>query len=311
MAIETPKASIIMNVNNEFATLERSLPVLFTQTSVPPWELIVLDSGSTDGSDRFVAKYADRYPNVRLVRVPPEEFHHARTRSQGLDLARGEVAVFLAGDALPAGDNWLASLLAPLEQDEKLAGVYGRQIPRENADTFNRLRNEWNFPDKALVKDRDTPRNLSGKERAFFSTANCCVHLGRVGQVRFDESLPVNEDVGLSWKLLHEGWKLAYSPKAAVIHSHNRSPLEILRRYFDNAVTYRQIGIHGRGDQTLLRDAGGFGVFLLRRLQGESLLEWVRVGMHLFGGGLGLLLGRLEPWLPRPFVRWISAYGVG
>jgi rhamnosyltransferase len=308
--MQTPAITIVMNVNNERATLEMSLPRLYQQKNTPPWELIVIDSGSTDGSDRLVQRYVDRYPNIRFHKIKPDDFHHARTRNLGLQQARGEIVVFLAGDALPADETWLSSLTAPLDSDDRVAGVYGRQLPRDDADTFNRLRSEWNYPEKPLVKSQKSPTSLSPKERAFFSTVNCCVHLGRTGPVRFDDTLSVNEDVGLSWRLLSEGWKLAYSPDAAVIHSHNRRPLELLRRYFDNAVTYRRIGIQVKAGPSFLRDSSGFGLFVVRRLRGKGVWSWFVVGLYMFAGGAGLILGRLAPLMPRPLVRWISAHGV-
>jgi len=304
-----PAVSIIIPATNERETLERSLPVILAQEYPDPFDILIIDSGSSDGSREWLTQLATEEPRVHLYLQKPDDFHHAGTRNLGVAITRSELIVFMAGDALPQGNQWLATLLQPLKEDPRIAGAYGRQLPREDADTFNRLRTLYNYPEVGHVKTLHDPP-MTAKERFFFSSVNCCLDRKRMGEARFDEGVPVNEDVALSWQLLYSGWKLAYVPEAVVVHSHNRRPLEILRRYYDNAVTYRHIGIHERGDRTLVQDAGGFGRFALRWLRGKPWREWVRVGMAMLFGAAGLTLGRLHPVLPRFIGRRISLYSV-
>ena len=61
-----------------------------------------------------------------------EEFNHGGTRNLAAGLARGEVLVFTSQDAVAIGEDWLATLVAPLA-GERVAGVYGRQLANPEA----------------------------------------------------------------------------------------------------------------------------------------------------------------------------------
>ncbi|MCX6024105.1 MAG: glycosyltransferase family A protein, partial [Chloroflexi bacterium] len=87
--------------------------------------VVAVDSGSTDRTLEIVS----RYP-VRLLQIPPAEFHHGRTRNLGAQLAQGRFLVYLGGDATPVDERWLRVLLQELEAPD-VAGSYGRQLPRE------------------------------------------------------------------------------------------------------------------------------------------------------------------------------------
>jgi hypothetical protein len=48
----------------------------------------------------------------------------------------------------------------------------------------------------------------------------------------FDESMPLGEDVDLTWRLLDDGWTLRYEPAAVVRHRHRVRPDDVVRRRF-------------------------------------------------------------------------------
>src|SRR4051795_164517 len=74
-------------------------------------EILVIDSGSTDGS----LSIAERY-GARLHQIPKSEFSHGGTRNLAMRLARGDHVPFVTQDATPAHGRWLASLLAGFEK---------------------------------------------------------------------------------------------------------------------------------------------------------------------------------------------------
>ena len=67
-----PTISVVLPAYNEGALIEDSLERvcahLRTIEHKCSWEVIVIDDGSTDGTGDIVAKYAERVPNVRLLR---------------------------------------------------------------------------------------------------------------------------------------------------------------------------------------------------------------------------------------------------
>ena len=101
------RSSILLLTKNGASDLEQLLPSLFAQEGASQVEVIAVDSGSTDRTLDLLREY-----RVRIVEIPAEEFHHARTRNFAAGLARGEILVFLSQDAVPASASWLSSLIA-------------------------------------------------------------------------------------------------------------------------------------------------------------------------------------------------------
>src|SRR6266550_1246429 len=123
--------SILILTKNEALNIERCLDMVFRQEVKGEYEVVVVDSGSSD----CTLEIAQRYP-VRGYSIAPEEFHHARTRNFAASLAQGEFLVYLAADALPATTDWLHWLISNFS-DPDVAGVYGRHLPKEGS-TFER-----------------------------------------------------------------------------------------------------------------------------------------------------------------------------
>ena len=108
-------------------------------------ELVVVDSGSSDGTPALARKYG-----ARTISIPPESFNHGATRNLGVREASGDLCVMLVQDAVPADNNWLQNLLAPFS-DERVVGVTGRQIARADADPMGRWEVAWGDRDRKSV----------------------------------------------------------------------------------------------------------------------------------------------------------------
>src|SRR3954447_4972312 len=119
-----PLVSIIMRSFNEGWALRETLPALRAQ-DYRNWELIVIDSGSTDGSVALILKARPAH----FTQIQPREYNPSRVMNLGMKLARSEFCIFLNADATPQGTNWLRPLVNAL-QDPGNAAVFGRQIPR-------------------------------------------------------------------------------------------------------------------------------------------------------------------------------------
>src|SRR2546428_5907177 len=93
-----PFVSIILRSFNEGWALRESLPALQAQ-EYTNWELIVIDSGSTDGSVELI----QRAQPDRFLQIRPREYHPPRVMNEGMRLARSDYVVFLNADATPQG----------------------------------------------------------------------------------------------------------------------------------------------------------------------------------------------------------------
>src|SRR6185295_410052 len=89
------------------------------------WELIVIDSGSNDGSQDLIRAAKPAH----FIQIQPQEYNPSRVMNHGMRLASSEFGIFLNADATPQGRDWLRPLVRAL-QDPSTAAVFGRQIPR-------------------------------------------------------------------------------------------------------------------------------------------------------------------------------------
>ncbi|MDW7684980.1 MAG: glycosyltransferase family A protein, partial [Bacillota bacterium] len=118
------------NAGPEFSTILEMVRKQKVQSQV---EIIVIDSGSSDHTLTISRKF-----KARILQIQPAEFSHGGTRNLGIRLAKGEFVVLLVQDAIPFNNHWLQALLDNLKNDQKVAGVYSRQIPRPDCNIFTK-----------------------------------------------------------------------------------------------------------------------------------------------------------------------------
>jgi len=215
-----PEASVLIRALDENEWIGRVLDVVLTQTVVP--EVIVLDSGSTDGT---IASVRAR-PAVRLLTIAKDDFTFGRALNRGFEAATAPILVALSAHALPTDTTWLARLLRPFA-DEDVAAVYGRQAPHPGLDPFR----------SAEVSDywrAEPSEDRPGDAR--YSNANGAVRASLWRAHPFDETLPYSEDHYWAEWALAQGYRVVYEPEAAVYHSHAESVRARYRRLRKQAV---------------------------------------------------------------------------
>jgi len=126
-------------VKNDLYNLRHSIPRILQQDISLPYEIIVIDSGSRDGSIEFIKQTSKIDSRLSLYEIPSKEFHHARTRNLGISLSRSDIVVFLNQDAIPCDVHWLIKLVSPVIKGEPggIAASYGKQVPRSVVDICN------------------------------------------------------------------------------------------------------------------------------------------------------------------------------
>jgi rhamnosyltransferase len=230
--MSAPAVSIVLMTRNGAATLPALLDAVRDQRGCRPFEVVAIDSGSTDGTADLLRRRADRF-----VAISPAAFDHGLTRNLGVECARGELIVLLVQDAVPASDAWLAALTAPLAADERIAGAFGRQLPHPAASALTRrYLSRWiasgDVARTAAISSREALEALDPAarlERCAFDNVCSCIRRSVWQQHPF-RATPIAEDLEWGREVLLAGYRLAYVPGAAVVHSHDRSArYELLR----------------------------------------------------------------------------------
>src|SRR6185369_10515294 len=105
--------SVVIPTLNGGPLFEQVLQQLTRQVCPVPIEILVVDSGSTDGTIEAAKKAGARVENV-----PRQDFDHGLTRNKGIEMTSGDVVVLLTQDALPADEHLIANLLKVFNRPE-------------------------------------------------------------------------------------------------------------------------------------------------------------------------------------------------
>ena len=232
--VSTPRVSIVLPTRNGAATLPAVLDAISRQRVDCPFEIIAVDSSSTDGTAELLRSRVDR-----LITIAADEFDHGLTRNLGVEQARGELVVLLVQDALPASDWWLAVLTAPFLADDRLAGTFARQLPRPDASPIARhYLQRWvtssGVARTIAVESRaalDVLEPMAQLDHCAFDNVCSCIRRSVWARHPFRQT-PIGEDTEWAREVLIAGYRLAYVPASEVIHSHDRSArYELVRTY--------------------------------------------------------------------------------
>jgi 2-desacetyl-2-hydroxyethyl bacteriochlorophyllide A dehydrogenase len=209
------RASVIVRARDEARFIERLLEDVRAQT-YDPLEIVVVDSGSTDGTLEIAERLADR-----VVRIAPEEFTFGRSLNKGSEAARGEFLVFVSAHTYPVSNNWLANLIAPFD-DPSVGMVYGRQLPA---------------PTTRLDEERDLLTNFGEGSAVSIdnplgpNNANAAVRAELWREVPFDEELTGLEDLAWAQQIQARGHRVFYADNAGIVHIHEESLRQVFRRF--------------------------------------------------------------------------------
>jgi glycosyltransferase involved in cell wall biosynthesis len=219
-------SSIIIRTYNESRYLPELLREIEAQTiPSPEREVIVVDSGSTDGTLEIATQRG-----ARIVRIEPEQFSFGRSLNLGCAAARGKHLVFISGHCVPASRDWLSGMIEPLE-DGRAELAYGRQIGGP----------ETKFSEHELLLKYFPPARSESLGKFFCNNANAAVPRTVWEELQFDESLTGLEDMAFGKRLVEAGRRIEYVPSAAVFHYHHESWRKIKRRYEREAIALQKI----------------------------------------------------------------------
>ena len=229
-----PRISIIMRSYNEGWALKETLPALRAQ-DYSNWELIVIDSGSNDGSQELLRAAAPAH----FVQITPQEYNPSRVMNHGMRLAGTEIGIFLNADATPQGANWLRPLVTAL-LDSKVAACFGRQIPRPDCQAV-------------FACDYDRcfgPQRESAQWEHFFSMVSSGLRKDVWAKRGFREDLQYAEDDEYTRWCREQGYEVRYVPESVAMHSHNYTPEQAYKRSFGDARAIGKAWIGAAADFT-------------------------------------------------------------
>lgn len=203
----------------------------------PVHKIIVMNTGR-----EFWAEALSHSPELTLVNklevhhLTQMEFDHAATRDAAMKLSDADICVCMTQDAIPYDEHLLAELIAPLE-DETVAVSFARQLPRLEACAIETFTRSFNYPAESKRKTLADVETLGIK--AYFCSDVCAAY-NRVTYEKlggFIAPAIFNEDMIFAAGAIKAGYAVYYAADAKVIHSHDYTFMQQLRRNFDIAVS--------------------------------------------------------------------------
>lgn len=219
--------SVVVRALNEEKWLGQALRACKAQVlkSGREIELILVDSGSTDGTISIA-----RANGARIAHIQKEEFTFGRSLNLGCEAARGDILVFISAHCIPATTDWLESLIAPIENG-LCDYAYGRQLGHAISRFSERQVFAHYFGEVSRVP----------QQGFFCNNANSAIRADTWRKYRFDEAATGLEDMVLAKAIVSAGGRIGYVAEAPVVHIHEETLQQTRRRYYREALTMRTI----------------------------------------------------------------------
>jgi lipopolysaccharide/colanic/teichoic acid biosynthesis glycosyltransferase/glycosyltransferase involved in cell wall biosynthesis len=215
-----PFLSVIIPTYNMAATLPGCLTALKTQEGLRygrDYEIIVVDDGSTDHSAEIAAQ-----AGVLLSQQANQGA--AAARNAGVRAAKGAVVAFTDADCQPEPD-WLHTIRSAFAQAD-LVGLKGAYLTRQK---------NWVARFVQLEYESKYARMLGFERIDFIDTYSAAYRKDIFTQNNgFNPIFPGSsiEDQEFSFRLAAKGYRLAFVPQARVVHIHDTSLSQYVRRKY-------------------------------------------------------------------------------
>jgi 2-desacetyl-2-hydroxyethyl bacteriochlorophyllide A dehydrogenase len=222
-----PETSIIIRTYNEEKHIGNLLSAIQGQ-EYKDYEVIIVDSGSTDKTLEIVANYP-----AQVISIESRDFTFGYSLNIGCKEARGRYLVLASAHVLPLDTKWLSNLIAPF-RDERIAKVYGRQVGHD-VSKFSEIM------DFKRIFGMD-PVN-SAFPLDYVNNANAALRKNLWDKRPFDEYLFGLEDIDWAKHATEHGHLIRYEPTAPVYHIHEEKWPQIFNRYRREAIAAARIGL--------------------------------------------------------------------
>jgi poly-beta-1,6-N-acetyl-D-glucosamine synthase len=204
-----PGVSVLIPAFNEEAVIGTSVAAAIA-SDYPVLEVLVLDDGSTDGTEAAVLEASAGDPRCRVIRDPVNRGKADRL-NDGFRQARHELVAVTDADT-HMHPQALKMLVARMRRSPLLAAVAGAP----------HVTNRGRFLLAMQILEAASIIGLIRRTQSL--TGRVGVVAGVLGLFRRDRVLAVGgyeprmatEDIDLTWKLLLDGWQTAYEPRALV-----------------------------------------------------------------------------------------------
>lgn len=229
---------VIIPVYRPDEKLDALIEKLNVQT-VKPAHVFFMQTLTGTPEDEQVRKRLEKADGHVITQIAKKDFDHGGTRNQGAAMSETEYMLFMTQDAIPLDEFLIANMLDKMKQD-KVATVYGRQLPNDEVGVIETYTRSFNYPEESYVKTKADLETLGIK--TYFCSNVCAMYRKDVYEEMggFVLHTIFNEDMIMAASVIAAGYAIAYAADAQVIHAHKYTYRQQFTRNFDLAVSQRQ-----------------------------------------------------------------------
>jgi len=229
MAEDSPMLSIVLVCWNNDSYLDACLKSLYETGLRNDFDIVVVDNGSTDGSQQMLV---EKYPAVRIIQNT-RNVGLGKASNQGIENTRGKYILLLNNDTIVNGQSF-DEMIEFLEQNPGTGAIGGKLLNPDGStqagyNYFPSLFQEFLVatrlgelirPGYPAVMDADEIRSVD-----WMGSACLMVRRSALDQVGLlDEGYFIyGDETDLQYRLKKAGWDVYYLPDATTIHFGGRS----------------------------------------------------------------------------------------
>ena len=248
------KVSVIIPTCNGGNILVEAIKSLIEQQFSQKWEIVLIDSESTDVSLSKISTLISKNSiKLKVISINRKNFRHGTTRNQAISQCSGEFIALLTQDSIPTDKYWLQQLINGFDRDE-VAGVFGEHKAHKCHPKIIDRDLRRHFHIMSQTKYRTSREWFASKQDLqkqqllhFFSNNNSAIRKSVWNNFRFP---PVDFGEDQTWArfILEAGYSIKYQSSAKVYHSHKFGMLDTYKRaktektYFRKYFGYKVYG---------------------------------------------------------------------
>ena len=197
--------------------------------------------------------------DVKILTIKPEEFSHGKVRNLGIAESQGNYVFFISDDVLFSSSHILYDMCEVFSNDEKIAAVSIRQIPKSDSDLMAIFSLNEHYKSLGISEDRivytdnfDKLDPIQKRSTAQIDDVCSCYKFDVISQYQFGK-VKYAEDLEIGKRLIQDGYKISQLFSKGIIHSHKRPAFYYLKRHFvenytlSNLLTYQKFDFKKHG----------------------------------------------------------------